>query len=109
MAIAGYAIGANQGYIYVVGVTADILLIVNRRLCKAPFQAGREACAAAPPQPGPLHDVDDFYKKQMRVALRNCGVINPEDINEYIAYDGYQAIAISRRLTAIGYSARTYM
>ncbi len=34
----------------------------------------------------------DFYKKQMRVALRNCGVINPEDINEYIAYDGYQAL-----------------
>ena len=34
----------------------------------------------------------DFYKKQMRIALRNCGVINPEDINEYIAYDGYQAL-----------------
>ena len=34
----------------------------------------------------------DFYKKQMRVALRNCGVINPEDINEYISYDGYQAL-----------------
>ena len=31
----------------------------------------------------------DFYKKQKRVALRNCGVIDPEDINEYIAYDGY--------------------
>ena len=35
----------------------------------------------------------DFYKKQKRVALRNCGVINPEDIDEYIAYDGYQARA----------------
>ncbi|MBQ8577738.1 MAG: NADH-quinone oxidoreductase subunit NuoF [Clostridia bacterium] len=35
----------------------------------------------------------DFYKKQVRVALRNCGVINPEDINEYIARDGYQALA----------------
>lgn len=34
----------------------------------------------------------DFYKKQMRVALRNCGVINPEDINEYIARDGYMAL-----------------
>lgn len=33
-----------------------------------------------------------FYKKQKRVALRNCGVIDPEDINEYIAYDGYQAL-----------------
>ncbi len=35
----------------------------------------------------------NFYKKQHRVALRNCGVIDPEDINEYIAKDGYQALA----------------
>ena len=34
-----------------------------------------------------------FYKKQKRVALRNCGVIDPENINEYIARDGYQALA----------------
>ncbi len=33
-----------------------------------------------------------FYKKQKRVALRNCGVINPEIIDEYIAVDGYQAL-----------------
>lgn len=33
-----------------------------------------------------------FYEKQMRVALRNCGVINPEIIDEYIALDGYQAV-----------------
>ena len=38
-----------------------------------------------------LNEVD-FYKKQKRVALRNCGVINPEDIEEYIAIDGYQAL-----------------
>ena len=34
-----------------------------------------------------------FYKKQKRVALRNCVVIDPENINEYIAMDGYQALA----------------
>ncbi len=34
-----------------------------------------------------------FYKKQKRVALRNCGVINPEQIDEYIAMDGYFALA----------------
>jgi len=34
-----------------------------------------------------------FYKKQIRIALRNCGFINPEDVNEYISRDGYQAIA----------------
>ncbi len=33
-----------------------------------------------------------FYKKQHRVALRNCGVINPENINEYIGRDGYKAL-----------------
>lgn len=39
-----------------------------------------------------LNDVP-FYKKQHRVALRNCGVINPEKIEEYIAFDGYKALA----------------
>ena len=33
-----------------------------------------------------------FYEKQTRVALRNCGVINPENIDEYIAVDGYEAL-----------------
>ncbi len=33
-----------------------------------------------------------FYKKQLRIALRNCGLINPEEIEEYIAMDGYQAL-----------------
>lgn len=36
-----------------------------------------------------------FYKKQMRIALRNCGLINPEDIREYIAMDGYEALGRS--------------
>ena len=34
----------------------------------------------------------EFFKKQTRVALRNCGIIDPENIDEYIAYDGYQAL-----------------
>ncbi|MBE6858675.1 MAG: NADH-quinone oxidoreductase subunit NuoF [Ruminococcus sp.] len=41
-----------------------------------------------------IKSLDDtsFYKKQHRVALRNCGVINPECINEYIGRDGYKAL-----------------
>ena len=35
----------------------------------------------------------NFYKKQRRIALRNCGGIDPENINEYIATSGYQALA----------------
>ncbi|MGI5984293.1 MAG: NADH-quinone oxidoreductase subunit NuoF [Oscillospiraceae bacterium] len=38
-------------------------------------------------------DKTDFYRKQKRVALRNCGIIDPENIKEYIAYDGYMALA----------------
>jgi NADP-reducing hydrogenase subunit HndC len=43
---------------------------------------------------GEVASLDDtgFYKKQKRIALRNCGVIDPENINEYIAYEGYQAL-----------------
>jgi len=33
-----------------------------------------------------------FYKKQLRIALRNCGFINPEAVDEYIAREGYQAL-----------------
>ena len=42
-----------------------------------------------------VHKLDElnFYKKQKRIALQNCGVINPEDIDEYIAFDGYKALA----------------
>ena len=41
-----------------------------------------------------IEKLDDlpFYKKQMRIALKNCGMINPEDIDEYIAFDGFKAL-----------------
>ena len=39
----------------------------------------------------PLNEIN-FYKHQMRIALKNCGVINPENIDEYIALDGYKAL-----------------
>ena len=34
----------------------------------------------------------NFYKKQERIALKNCGIIDPENIDEYIAFDGYKAL-----------------
>jgi NADH:ubiquinone oxidoreductase subunit F (NADH-binding)/(2Fe-2S) ferredoxin/NAD-dependent dihydropyrimidine dehydrogenase PreA subunit len=42
-----------------------------------------------------IHDSQgmEFYKKQLRIALRNCGFIDPEKVDEYIARDGYQALA----------------
>ena len=47
------------------------------------------------PAPGQsLNDIE-FYKHQTRVALRNCGVIDPEKIDEYIAFDGYKALGMA--------------
>ncbi len=43
-------------------------------------------------QKGQSADEIPFYQKQQRIVLRNCGVINPESINEYIARDGYEAL-----------------
>ena len=45
------------------------------------------------------HDEMSFYKKQCRIALRNCGHINPENINEYIGNNGY--IALGKCLTKL--------
>lgn len=46
-------------------------------------------------RPLPKHEDMSFYKKQYRIALRNCGLINPEDINEYIAFGGYEALGMA--------------
>ena len=58
--------------------------IVSHLLYKDPEIKAQETVTS-------LNDTN-FYKKQSRVALRNCGVIDPENIDEYIAYDGYQAL-----------------
>ncbi len=59
--------------------------IVKRLVYDETLQEGDDAIKS-------LNEVD-FYKKQLRIALRNCGVINPENIEEYIAFDGYKALA----------------
>ena len=41
-----------------------------------------------------------FYKKQRKIALRNCGSINPEDINDYICRQGYKALEKAVRMTS---------
>ncbi|MGI6315529.1 MAG: NADH-ubiquinone oxidoreductase-F iron-sulfur binding region domain-containing protein [Christensenellales bacterium] len=71
----------------------DVEEIVNEHLMKGRIvsrllyrEDGKEGHHVA------LNEVG-FYKKQIRVALRNCGIIDPEKIDEYIAMDGYQALA----------------
>ncbi len=56
--------------------------IVDNHLCKR--SGGRRT--------GHIGGGQEFVDKQQRVVLRNCGVINPENIEEYIAADGYKAI-----------------
>ncbi len=54
-----------------------------------------EECLYSEPETGnklPKQDDLPFYKKQIRIALKNCGLINPEDIRQYIALDGYEAL-----------------
>ena len=84
-----------EGTFYSMVKKEDIPEIVEEHLLKGRIverlvyndkAAGHEHIEAAS-----LNDTA-FYKKQKRIALRNCGVINPEDIEEYIARDGYFAL-----------------
>ena len=71
----------------------DAQLIVEEHIIK-----GRKVTKLLYHDPKTKEPVGDskhmgFYKKQLRIVLRNCGFINPENIDEYIARDGYMAIA----------------
>ncbi len=82
-----------EGTFYSMVKVGDIPEIVEEHLLKGRIVT-RLVYDETLQESGEVASLDDtgFYKKQMRVALRNCGVIDPEDINEYIAYDGYQAL-----------------
>jgi len=76
---------------YVEVKPSDAAEIISEQIVK-----GREVARLLyRPEPGrqrvPSEDIQ-FYQKQVRVVLRNCGVINPESIDEYIARDGYAAL-----------------
>jgi NADH-quinone oxidoreductase subunit F/NADP-reducing hydrogenase subunit HndC len=63
--------------------------IINEQIVK-----GREVTRLLYNKNKKAHEVEEieFYQKQLRIVLRNCGVINPENIEEYIARDGYLAL-----------------
>lgn len=70
----------------------DAVEIVEEHIVK-----GRKVNRLLYEDPNSKEKVEDskkmaFYKKQIRIALRNCGLINPENIEEYIAQEGYQAL-----------------
>ena len=71
----------------------DVNEIVSEHLIKGRI-VQRLLFAGSVQETGNIVKLDEveFYKKQKRVVLRNCGVIDPEKIEEYIAFDGYKAL-----------------
>ena len=71
---------------------SDVETIVSEHLVKG--RIVKELLYSEAIEENTVRSLDDvtFYRKQKRVALRNCGVINPEVIDEYIAFDGYSAL-----------------
>ena len=85
-----------EGAFYSMVEIKDVEEIVSEHLLKGRivqrllYTEGQDA--SKPAEHSSLSDTD-FYRAQKRIALRNCGVIDPEQIDEYIAFDGYQALA----------------
>jgi NADH-quinone oxidoreductase subunit F/NADP-reducing hydrogenase subunit HndC len=74
---------------------SDIATIVEEHLLKGRIYEKKLYKGSI--EDGTIKSINDvqFYKKQQRIALKNCGVINPENIEEYIAFDGYKALGKS--------------
>ncbi|MGI6173069.1 MAG: NADH-quinone oxidoreductase subunit NuoF [Christensenellales bacterium] len=72
----------------------DVDEIVNEHLIKGRIVQRLLHSDSIQEETGTVRALDDmqFYAKQKRIALRNCGVIDPESIDEYIAFDGYRAL-----------------
>lgn len=75
-----------EGTMYYRCTPEDVEEIVNEHLVKG--RKVERLLKTGNPDSNPTN----FYSKQMRIALRNCGRINPDKIEEYIAHDGYQAL-----------------
>jgi len=82
-----------EGAMYTMVRVEDVEEIVNEHLIKGRLVQRLLAGARDADDANKAVESSDFFKRQVRIALRNCGVINPESIDEYIAYDGYKALA----------------
>ncbi len=83
-----------EGTMYAKVSLKDIDVIAEEHLLKGNVVEGLRIGSGAEyfDEEGAKSDKADFFSIQKRVALRNCGRINPEDITEYIAFDGYRAL-----------------
>ena len=81
-----------EGYLYSEIKPSDVAEIVEECILKG--RPVERLLYHETIQEDSISSIEDtgFYKKQLRIALRNCGVIDPENIDEYIAFDGYEAL-----------------
>lgn len=81
-----------EGTIYANIKPSDIHEIVEEHFLND--RIVKRLCYTLKPGDGRIGNLNNInmFKKQERIVLRNCGIINPEDINEYIAMDGYKAL-----------------
>ncbi|OPX42582.1 NADP-reducing hydrogenase subunit HndC [Ruminiclostridium hungatei] len=81
-----------EGAMYVRVEAADVKDIVEEHLLKGRIVRRLLAGEKEAEDITKVLENVDFFKRQQRIALRNCGRINPENIDEYIAFDGYKAL-----------------
>ncbi|HHY96056.1 MAG TPA: NADH-quinone oxidoreductase subunit NuoF [Firmicutes bacterium] len=81
-----------EGTFYAGVKVADVREIVSEHLYKG--RVVKRLLYQVPPTPKPVQTYPevDYFKNQVRVVLRNCGLIDPESIEEYVAQGGYQAV-----------------
>jgi NADP-reducing hydrogenase subunit HndC len=82
-----------EGAMYTMVRVEDVKEIVEEHLIKGRLVKRLLAGDKETPDTSKSLENVDFFRRQVRIALRNCGIINPENIDEYIAYDGYKALA----------------
>jgi NADH:ubiquinone oxidoreductase subunit F (NADH-binding)/(2Fe-2S) ferredoxin/Pyruvate/2-oxoacid:ferredoxin oxidoreductase delta subunit len=82
-----------EGTFYCRVETGDVAEIVEEHLYKGRIVQRLLYSLSGSIEKVPHYKDIPFYSKQERIALRNCGYINPDNIEEYIARDGYQALA----------------
>ncbi|MEI7884105.1 MAG: NADH-quinone oxidoreductase subunit NuoF [Clostridia bacterium] len=82
-----------EGAMYANVRVEDVPLLVSEHLLKGRIVDGLLLKETGIDETGKENENSEFFSRQLRIALRNCGIINPENIEEYIAYDGYQALA----------------
>jgi NADH-quinone oxidoreductase subunit F len=84
-----------DGIFYCQVKAEDIPLLVEETLVKGRVVERLTYREPSSHQAVPFYGEIPFYSKQLRITLRNCGMIDPENIEEYIARDGYQALSLA--------------